>query len=100
MTHGTYRTDYRIWAFLSACAFVALGFLDPVAGVAKGNESLWGHVVDLFTGRYGRTNEILPKILLFASVLGGAATAIGWVAHAFVVIFWTRLLSAGAAERR
>jgi hypothetical protein len=101
MLRDRYRTDFRLWALIGACAFIVFGFLDPVAGVAKGDESLWGHVTDVLAGRWdGRTDEIVPKIILMTVVLAAAAATLAWVAQAFLVMFWFRAREPNAGPGR
>src|SRR5262245_39546641 len=44
MRQREWRTNYRLWAFVSCCLFVALGFADLTGGMAKGEVSFWGVV--------------------------------------------------------
>jgi hypothetical protein len=90
MALARFRTDNRLWALIAACAFVALGFVDPVAGAAKGDNSLWSWVGILVRGEYTcSTGELLAPIVLRAMIQAVPAALVGWVAQALIVVVWS-----------
>jgi hypothetical protein len=91
MLPGPFRTDYRIWAVASGCVFVALGFVDPLAGATwKGDNSLWAYLCMLMSGDYiCSTTEMLVPIAFRALLQVAPAVALGWVLQAFIVILWS-----------
>lgn len=91
MMIGPFRTNYRVWALAAGCLFVALGFVDPVAGATwKGDNSFWAFVRILLRGDYFcSTTELLIVIMVRALVQAVPAVVLGWVLQAFVVIFWS-----------
>jgi hypothetical protein len=93
MTRARFRTDYRLWTVAALCLFVALGFLDPLAGAWwKGDASLWHEVGSLVRGEYASgVSGALPYLLLYAGLL------IGWLVQAAVVIV---RVSTGAREAK
>ncbi|HEX4613539.1 MAG TPA: hypothetical protein VH092_35480 [Urbifossiella sp.] len=95
MGRTRFRTDTRLWVAAAGGVFVALGFVDPVAGVAKGDCSLWAVVTEFMTRDYhGGTLDIVIPIL-FRSALLTVPAALGWVVQALVVVVWS---AARAAE--
>jgi hypothetical protein len=87
MTQAQFRTDNRLWAAVAVCVFVALGFVDPFAGAAKGENNLWARVAILVTGDYiCSTTEIILPILIVGAFEALSAAALGWVAQAAVVM--------------
>jgi hypothetical protein len=92
MALARYRTDYRIWALIAVCAFVALGFVDPVAGVAKGHNSLWSYLGILLRGEYYcSTSELVAATMSKAVLAAAPAFVAGWVAQALIVVIWRSL---------
>jgi hypothetical protein len=91
MTRGPFHTDYRIWAFAAASVFLALGFVDPLAGAMwKDDYSLWAQVGILVRGDYiCSTADILTPIAFRALLHTVPAAALGWVLQAFVVVLWS-----------
>jgi hypothetical protein len=77
-----FRTCYWLWAVAACCVLVSLGFVDPTAGVSKGEHSFWSLFVAL-----APRGEVIP-LVISASILTGAAALLGWVLHAFGVILW------------
>ncbi len=91
MAMARFHTDKRLWLIAASVLFVALGFVDPVAGVAKGDNSLWAHVARFVTGDYFcSTPEIVIPILLRSALQAIPAAVLGWVAQAVVVIVRSR----------
>jgi hypothetical protein len=87
MAKTRFRTDHRLWATAAACVFLALGFVDPVAGVAKGDNSLWAYVARLVTGNYScSTLDIVVLILIRSALQVIPAALLGWVVQAVVVV--------------
>jgi hypothetical protein len=85
-----YRTNYWLWETASACIFVALGFVDPVAGATwKGGHSLRSCVDILVDGGYFRSSaEIVERIAFIALLPAVAASLLGWVLQAIIVVVW------------
>src|SRR5262245_45932213 len=91
MAKALFRTDRRLWLVAAGCAFVALGFVDPVAGVAKGHNSLWAYVGLHVTGDYFcSTADIVVPILFLVAPQAVLSAALGWVLQAFVVVARSR----------
>lgn len=90
MNQIPYRTNYWIWGIVSGCIFLALGFVDPVAGATwKGDCSLWSHVGDLISGDYFCSpGDILAPIVFMALFLAIPAALLGWVLQAIIVVAW------------
>ena len=64
MARVRFRTDFRLWLLAAGGLFASLGFVDPVAGVAKGDNSLWSYVARFVTGDYFcSTPDIVIPIL-------------------------------------
>jgi hypothetical protein len=91
MMLGPFRTNYRVWVFAASCLFMALGFVDPVAGATwKGDNSFWSHVGILLRRVYFcSTADLVDGIMLQALLQAVPAVVFGWVLQAFVVIFWS-----------
>ena len=87
MAKSRYRTNYLLWVAASGCLFVALGFVDPVAGVSKGDSSLWAVVNRFVRGAYYcSTTDIVVGLLILAISRAIPAAILGWVMQAVVVI--------------
>jgi hypothetical protein len=88
MTLGPFRTDYRVWALAAGCVFVALGFVDPLAGATwKGDNSLWAYIGILLRGEYICSTADMLIPILFRMVLQAVpAVAVGWVFQGFLVV--------------
>jgi hypothetical protein len=100
MARRRYHTDFRLWALASAGLFVAFGFVDPLGGVSKGSNSLWGAVRDLFRWGYaGSPGDVLAGLVGLAMLPAMPAVALGWVVQAFVVIARRRVRDAAAGGR-
>lgn len=100
MRRSQFRTNQRLWAISSAMAFVALGFIDPVGGVAKGENSWWSKVFLLPNLNRHQLDEIVPPVLVYGAVLGLTAVVLGWVVQAVLVMFTgRRVQSAGIRNR-
>ena len=87
-----FRTDFLLWAITAGCVFIALGFVDPLAGaVYKGDCSLWAMVVRFVTGDYcGSTYDRVIPIVYYGLLLAIPAATLGWVAQALVVVLQFR----------
>jgi hypothetical protein len=85
-----FRTNFLLWAAASWCVFIVFGFVDPMAGVGKGDNTLWAAVARFTSGANScSTSDILVVIFLMAIVQAAPAILIGWVIQAaFVVIEW------------
>ena len=87
MAKAKFRIDLRLWLLAAGGLFVALGFVDPVAGVAKGDNSLWAYVARFVTGDYFcSTPDIVIPILFRSALQVVPAAALGWVVQAVVVV--------------
>jgi hypothetical protein len=87
MPRARFRTDLRLWLLAAGGVFVALGFVDPVAGVAKGDNGLWAYVARFVTGDYFcSTPDIVIPILFRSALQAVPAAALGWVVQAVVVV--------------
>ena len=93
MAQLQFRTNSRLWLGASATLFVALGFVDHLAGVAKEDNSLWGQVMLSMT-RAGSA-DLLMAILIRSVLQAVLAVALGWVVQAVVVATWSTCRSAG-----
>lgn len=90
MIPGPFHTNYRVWFFATACVFVALGYVNPSAGVAWVDSSLWRRLFILLSGDYFcSTADMLDPIVLWAIVLMVPAVVFGWVFQAFLIILWS-----------
>jgi hypothetical protein len=91
-TRVRFRTDRRLWAAVAACLFVALEFVDPLAGAWwKGDASFWHEVGALVRGEYASgLSGALPLLLPYAALLAVPALLLGWLAQAAVVILRAR----------
>jgi hypothetical protein len=90
MTRQPFRTDYRLWILAAGCVFVALGFVDPVAGAAKGDNSWWAYVGFLLRGDYScSTGEIIGAITFRGALQAVPSVLVGWVLQALVVVGWS-----------
>jgi hypothetical protein len=90
MNQEPYRTNYWFWGIASGCIFLALGFVDPVAGATwKGDCSLWSHVGILIRGDYFCSSaDIVAPIAFMALFLAVPAALLGWVLQALIVVAW------------
>lgn len=88
MNQIPYCTNYLIWGITSGCIFLALGFVDPVAGATwKGDNSLWSYGGILVHGDYICSRaEILTHIAFLALLLAVPAALLGWVVQALVIV--------------
>jgi hypothetical protein len=100
MALTTFRSDYRLWALIAGCMFVALGFVDPVAGATwKGDNSLWSYIGILLRGEYiCSTGEMLAPIVSRALFHAVPAALIAWVAQALFVVVWASIRSRASAS--
>lgn len=80
-----YRTNYRLWVITAGCLFALLGFVDPVAGVAKSNESFWSFAGTLLPGGYV-SGELLASAVFRALLLAGPAVLAAWAVQAVIVV--------------
>ena len=80
------HTNNRLWAITSVCVFVALGFVNPVAGVAKGDLSLWAYVSDVVTGNFADVTSGVQAIVFLSLLLAVPAVLVGWVLQALIVL--------------
>ena len=87
MAKMQFRTNTRLWLGASATLFVALGFVDHLAGVAKGDNSLWGYFTLSMTG--AGSADLFMVILLRSVLQAGLAAALGWVVQAAIVASWS-----------
>jgi hypothetical protein len=100
MARARYGANTRIWLIAAGCLFVAIGFVDPVAGVTKGDNSLWSHTTHLVTGDYHcSTSDIVIPIVFQAVLLSVPSVMIGWVIQAFIVMTWPQVQT-GTSSRR
>jgi hypothetical protein len=85
-----YRTNYWIWGIASGSIVLALGFVNPGAGVTwKGDSSLWSYVGVLVRGDYFCSlADILAPIAFMALFLAVPAALLGWVLQALIVVAW------------
>ena len=87
MARVRFRTDFRLWLLAAGGLFASLGFVDPVAGVAKGDNSLWSYVARFVTGDYFcSTPDIVIPILFRSALQAISAAALGWIVQAVVVV--------------
>ncbi|HLW65102.1 MAG TPA: hypothetical protein VKS79_07235 [Gemmataceae bacterium] len=91
MAAKQFQTNYRILTLLAILLFVGLGFVDPVAGVAKGDCSLWSYVGIIFRTNRAVAEEIGPKIVYMALLTAMVAVVIAWVLQALIVVLYSRL---------
>jgi hypothetical protein len=87
MTGKPLRTSYPLWALAAIILFIALGFVDPVAGAAKGDNSLWSYVGHLCDGGYN-TEALLTAAAYRAVLQTVPAVLLGWVLQALLVAGW------------
>jgi MFS superfamily sulfate permease-like transporter len=90
------RTDHRLWAIVALGLFVALGFVDPLAGATwKGEHSFWYLVGTVVLGEWtsGLSGALL-LLLFYAGLLCVPSVLLGWVVQAVVVLI--RATASGA----
>jgi hypothetical protein len=69
------------------CVFAALGFVDLLEGVAKGENYFWSYVRRLVTGNYSCTTaDMVLPVLMFAGMLAVPAAILGWAVQAVLVV--------------
>jgi hypothetical protein len=96
-----FRTNYQLWTAIGGCLFIALGFVDPLAGAGKGDNRLWANVVRLVHEDFSRiTSDMVLPILLWGVILAIPAAALGWVFQAIVVVTrtWSRTTVPGCGK--
>jgi hypothetical protein len=81
-----HQTNYRLWTLASACLFVAFGFVNPVAGVAKADTSLWATVSYVVTGKFMDVTGGVTAIVFMSLLLLMPALLLGWVVQAVIVL--------------
>jgi hypothetical protein len=86
-----FRTNNRLWLLASICLFVALGFVDPMAGAVHYDTSLWGIVGGLLRHPTDITLDILVALLIVALLRLVPAVIFGWVMQALIVIAWSSI---------
>ncbi|MFO0801552.1 MAG: hypothetical protein U0791_00320 [Gemmataceae bacterium] len=100
MPRSQFRTNQRLWAISSAIAFVALGFIDPVGGAAKGENSWWSKVFLLPSLNRHQLDEIVMPVLVYGVVLGLTAVVLGWVVQAPLVMCIGRSVQSAGIRNR
>ncbi len=91
MPTAQFHTHRRLWLISAGGLFIALGFIDPVAGVAKGDNCLWHYVTRFVTGDYFcSTPDIIIPILYRSALQAVPAVILGWVVQSVAVMAWTR----------
>jgi hypothetical protein len=92
MAMKRFRTVYSLWALVAVGVFVALGFVDPVAGAAKGDNSFWS-LLGVYNSGDMQLNlaDMRPNLVFRAGLQVVPAILIGWVAHAMIVIVWSSI---------
>lgn len=85
------RTSRRLWLFLTAAVFVALGFVDPWKGAAKGDHYWWNHASQFPSYNGSQWNEMLPPFLIYGLMLLVAAVILGWVFQAIFLVLATHV---------
>jgi hypothetical protein len=90
------QTNNRLWVLGAVSVFVALGFVDHLAGATwKGDNSLWHYFGLLFEEQEGHNTEGLLFVILFSSLLRAVpAVLVGWVLQALVVAIWSSVRAA------
>src|SRR5262245_21311298 len=81
-----WHTSYSLWLFATVAIFIGLAFVDPVAGAAKGENSLVAYVRMLADGHYYNTEALLIGIGLRSAFQAIPAVLIGWLLQAIVVV--------------
>jgi hypothetical protein len=81
------RTDRRLWLLVSVCLFIALGFVNPLAGATtKSDHSLWAKIGDMANGNLVVIRDMLPGVVCYTFINAIAAALLGWVVQALVVV--------------
>jgi hypothetical protein len=82
------RTDNRLLAVAALGLFVALGFVDPLAGATwKGEHSFWYLVGVAVRGEWASgLSRALPLLLFCAGPLCMLSVLLGWVVQGVVVL--------------
>ena len=82
------RTDYRLWTVAALGLFMALGFVDPLAGSTwKGESSFWHLVGTVVRGEWASgINGALPLLIFYVGLLCVPSVLLGWVVQAVVVL--------------
>jgi hypothetical protein len=82
-----YHTSRRGWAVAAGCVFVILSFVDPVVGVAKGDNTLWTYFRVLLSGQYAcSTTDAVSVVLMRAVFQLVPAMILGWVIQALFLV--------------
>jgi hypothetical protein len=91
MGSGQYRTDRLLWAIFTAGVFVALGFVNPLAGVGKfgGDHDWWDQFGILVRGDYPDVIGDSLRVGTCGLVLAVPSAVLGWVLQALVVVSWS-----------
>jgi hypothetical protein len=85
------RTDHRLWAASALGVFLALGFVDPLAGATwKGESSFWHLIGTVVRSEWasGLTGA-LPFVVFYAGLLCAPSVLLGWVFQAVIVLVRT-----------
>lgn len=86
MAKVKYPTNPSQWAISSTVVFVVLGFIDPIAGVAKGENNWWSKVFLLPSLNRSQLGETVPPVLVYGAILALAAIVLGWVLQALIAV--------------
>ena|SRR6266568_3846069 len=84
-----WKTDRWLWAIAAAGLFIALGFVDPLAGKTKGEHDLWSYFA-LLDGEHD-TAGVLVVIMVRSLFQAVPALLLGWLIQAVAVVCGLRL---------
>ena len=96
MAREPYQTNCRLWVCVSTLAFVALGFVNPLAGITKCDDlSLWSHVDAALhrSNSNGFDESAWPFLGFHAGFMAMPAVIVGWAIQALIVILWSSIRS-------
>jgi hypothetical protein len=80
------RTNRRLWFVVSICLFIALGFIDPLAGLTQKSEhNLWAEFGAMANGNSFVIRNMLPGVIAYSLLNAFAAALLGWVVQALVI---------------
>jgi hypothetical protein len=84
------RTNKPLWALAGVAVFIALGFIDPLAGATWEGDSgdMW-YVVGQMLASRARPEAILEAIVFITLLLSITALLVGWVIQALLVVVWS-----------
>ena len=90
MAREQFHTDYRLWVIAACGLFAFLGFVDPVAGMAKDDNSYWAYLGILLSGNFiCGTDELLAAVAFRALLVAIPSTVLGWLLQALLVVSWS-----------